>query len=113
MGFCWGGTAAWIAAARVEGLTAVSSFYGGGVAAHADETPRCPVILHFGKHDALIPLKDVETVSERHPDLPVFLYEAGHAFMAPSDFVADCAQLARLRTLQLFHRAGGKAEMGS
>ena len=112
MGFCFGGTAAWMASARCEGLTAASCFYGGGIAAHADETPRCPVILHFGKRDDLIPLTDVETIKAAHPDLPVWLYEAGHAFMAPSDLDPDSARLARLRTLQLFHRSGGKAEMG-
>ena len=112
IGFCFGGTAAWLAAARCEGLAAVSSFYGGGVAAHADETPLRPTILHFGRQDALIPLSDVEKVAEAHPDLPIHLYDAGHAFMAPSDYVEDAARLGRLRTLQLFHRAAGKAEMG-
>ena len=57
-------------------------------------------------------MSDVETVAEAHPDLPIHLYDAGHAFMAPSDLHADSARLARLRTLQLFHRASGKAEMG-
>ena len=112
IGFCFGGTAAWLAAARCEGLAAASCFYGGGVAAHAAETPRCPTILHFGKHDELIPLSDVETVVATHPDLPVYLYEAGHAFMAPNDHHPDSARLGRLRTLQLFHRAAVKAEMG-
>ncbi|OYX31195.1 MAG: hypothetical protein B7Y99_10805 [Caulobacterales bacterium 32-69-10] len=112
MGFCYGGTAAWMAAARCEGLAAVSCFYGGGIAGNREEQPRCPVILHFGKRDELIPLTDVEAIKARHMEVPVFLYEAGHAFMAPSDYDADSARLARLRTLQLFHRSAGKAEMG-
>jgi carboxymethylenebutenolidase len=112
IGFCFGGTAAWLAAARCHGLAAASCFYGGGIAAHADETPRCPTILHFGRQDALIPLSDVERIEAAHPDLPVWLYDAGHAFMAPSDYQPDAARLAHLRTLQLFHRAAGKAEMG-
>jgi hypothetical protein len=34
--------------------------------------------------------------------------------MAPSDYDADAAHLARLRTLQLFHRtAGARGEVGS
>ncbi|HTK34758.1 MAG TPA: dienelactone hydrolase family protein [Caulobacteraceae bacterium] len=113
LGFCFGGTAAWLAAARCDGLAAASCFYGGGIAAHADETPRCPTILHFGKRDPLVPLTDVEAIGAAHPDLPIYLYEAGHAFMAPSDYEPDSAHLGRLRTLQLFHRAAGKAEMGS
>jgi carboxymethylenebutenolidase len=112
MGFCYGGTAAWMAAARCEGLAAVSCFYGGGIAETVDETPRCPIVLHFGKRDELIPLTDVEAIKARHPEVPIWLYEAGHAFMAPSDYDGDSARLARLRTLQLFHRSAGKAEMG-
>ena len=112
VGFCYGGTAAWVAAARCEGLAAVSCFYGGGIAALAAETPRCPTILHFGRRDELIPLADVAAIEATHPDIPVWLYDAGHAFMAPSEYDADSARLGRLRTLQLFHRAAGKAEMG-
>lgn len=112
VGFCYGGTVAWMAAARCKGLAAVSAFYGGGIAAHRDETPRCPVVLHFGRRDELIPLSDVEAIEAAHPEIPVWLYDAGHAFMAPSDFHADSAHLARLRTLQLFHRSTGRGEAG-
>ena len=112
LGFCFGGTAAWLAAARCRGLAAASCFYGGGIAGYADETPRCPTILHFGKRDELIPLADVARITDAHPDMPVYLYDAGHAFMAPRDLEPDSARLGRLRTLQLFHRSTGKAEMG-
>jgi carboxymethylenebutenolidase len=112
LGFSYGGTAAWLAAARCEGLAAASCFYGGGIAAHLDETPKVPTILHFGKTDELIPLSDLEAIKSRHLDVPIWLYDAGHAFMAPSDYDGDSARLGRLRTLQLFHRAAGKAEMG-
>lgn len=113
MGFCYGGTGAWLAAARCSGLTAAACFYGGGVAANAAAEPACPVILHFGKRDELIPMSDVEAVIAAHPELPVWLYDAGHGFMAPSGYDADSARLARLRTLQHFHRAAGsKGEIG-
>lgn len=110
MGFCFGGTAAWLAACRCEGLAAASCFYGGAIFQHLDETPRCPTSLHFGKHDKLIPPSEVATIEAAHPDLPVWLYDAGHAFMAPSGFHADSARLARLRTLQLFARSAGVRE---
>lgn len=111
MGFCYGGTTAWLAACRCEGLTAVSGFYGGDIAAYRDETPKVPTILHFGKTDAMIPLADVETIRERHPELPIHVYDAGHAFVAPSGHHRDSARLSLLRTLQLFQRSGGtKAE---
>ncbi|WP_426044152.1 dienelactone hydrolase family protein [Caulobacter sp. DWR3-1-2] len=107
LGFCYGGTTAWLAASRCQGLKAVACFYGGDIIAYVDETPRVPTILHFGKTDALIPLADVASIEAAHPDLPVWLYDAGHAFVAPSGHHADGAKLAMLRTLQLFQRAGG------
>lgn len=110
MGFCFGGTVAWLAACRLERLNAVSSFYGGQIVQHRDETPRCPTILHFGKTDELIPQKDVEAITEAQPDLRAFLYDAGHAFVAPSAFHEDSAKLSRLRTLQLFARQMGRGE---
>lgn len=111
MGFCYGGTTAWLAACRCEGLTAVSAFYGGDIAAYRDETPKVPTILHFGKTDAMIPLADVEAIRDRHPELPIYLYDAGHAFVAPNGHHPDSARLSLLRTLQLFQRSGGtKAE---
>ena len=107
IGFCFGGTTAWLAASRCEGLKAVSCFYGGDIAAYVGETPRVPTVLHFGKTDGMIPLTDVETITAAHPELPVWLYDAGHAFVAPNGRHDDSAKLAMLRTLQMFQRAGG------
>ena len=107
LGFCYGGTTAWLAASRCENLKAVSCFYGGDIAAYVAETPKVPTILHFGKTDAMIPPADVAAIEAAHPDLPVWLYEAGHAFVAPNGHHPDSAKLAMLRTLQLFQRAGG------
>jgi carboxymethylenebutenolidase len=107
LGFCFGGTTAWLAASRCEGLKAASCFYGGNIVDHVDDTPNVPTILHFGKTDDLIPPADVAAITAAHPDLPVWLYEAGHAFVAPSGHHPDSARLAILRTLQLFQRAGG------
>jgi carboxymethylenebutenolidase len=107
MGFCYGGTTAWLAACRCEGLTAVSAFYGGDIVAYRDETPKVPTILHFGKTDGMIPLADIDAIRDAHPDLPIHLYDAGHAFVAPSGHHPDSAKLALLRTSQLFHRSGG------
>ena len=107
MGFCFGGTSAWIASCFCDGITAVSCFYGGNIIQFVDETPRVPTILHFGKTDDTIPPADVESIAAVHPDLPLWLYDAGHAFMAPSGYHEDSARLAMLRTLQLFHRSGG------
>lgn len=114
-GFCWGGTASWLAACRIDGVAAASCFYGRRIPELWDEAPRCPTILHFGRTDASIPLETVEEIRERFPDMPVHVYDAGHGFVSDRrpDYVEDAARLARLRTLQLFHRnAGLKGEMG-
>src|SRR5215471_12281472 len=50
LGYCFGGTLAWLAATRLDPAAAVC-YYGGRIAAHATETPRCPVMLHFGSRD--------------------------------------------------------------
>jgi carboxymethylenebutenolidase len=112
MGFCFGGTTAWLAAARCHGLSAVASFYGGQIIDYLDETPKVPTILHVGKTDELMPAADIEAIRQRHPDLPVYPYPAGHAFVAPSGFHADSARLSKLRTLALFSRnSGGRGEV--
>lgn len=113
VGFCFGGTAAWVAACRCEGLSAASCFYGGHIVTFRDETPRCPTILHFGRQDELITPEDVAAIETAHPDLPIWLYDAGHAFVAPSGYHEDNARLAMLRTRQLFHRASGAKEAGA
>jgi len=112
LGFCFGGTVAWLAAARCRGLSAVASFYGGQIVQYLEDAPGVPIILHLGKSDPLIPPADVEAIRDRHPELPVYLYEAGHAFVAPNGYHADSARLSRLRTLALFARNGaGRAEV--
>jgi carboxymethylenebutenolidase len=113
MGFCFGGTAAWVAACTCEGLSAAACFYGGHIVAFNTLEPRCPTILHFGRQDELIPPEDVAAIEAAHPDMPVWLYDAGHAFVAPNAYHEDSARLAMLRTRQLFHRASGAKEAGA
>jgi carboxymethylenebutenolidase len=108
-GYCWGGAATWLAACRCEGLAAAAGFYGRRISELVDETPRCPSILHFGKTDASIPMEKVEEIREKHPDLPIYLYDAGHGFVSDRrrDYHEDSAKLARLRTLAHFSKNGG------
>ena len=112
VGFCWGGSAAWLAACRVDGLAAASCYYGRRIPELLAETPRCPVICHFGRRDASIPPEMVDQIAEAYPEMPVYRYDAGHGFNSDrrADYDPDSARLARLRTLQLFARAGGRGE---
>jgi carboxymethylenebutenolidase len=105
LGFCYGGSLAWLAATRLDPAAAVC-YYGGQIAATAMEIPRCPVMMHFGAKDPHIGPAEIEKIRMAHPDLPLFLYDAGHGFNCDQrkDFEPDSAKLARQRTLDFFHR---------
>jgi carboxymethylenebutenolidase len=100
IGYCFGGTLAWLAATRLQPSAAVG-YYGGRIGNYAGESPSCPVMLHFGKQDTHIPADEVEKVHAAHPEVEIYWYEAGHAFNCeprPS-FNPDAARLARERSL--------------
>ena len=101
VGYCWGGTVAWAAATRLAGLAGSVAYYGGGIGGLAGEKPRCPVMLHFGDQDQSIPMEVVEKVRAAHPDLPLYIYHAGHGFNcdARGSYHAESAKLALDRTL--------------
>jgi carboxymethylenebutenolidase len=81
LGFCLGGTVAFLAATKIDGLAAAVAYYGGQIAKYADSKPRCPVQMHFGEKDAHIPLTDVEMIRQKRPDCEVYVYQgAGHGF---------------------------------
>jgi carboxymethylenebutenolidase len=105
-GYCFGGSVVWAAACRCQGLAAASSYYGKLVPEMADETPKCPTICHFGKKDAGIPLDGVQKFAAKHPEVAVYLYDAGHGFNSdrPTHHNAAAAKLARERTLGLFRK---------
>jgi len=104
VGYCFGGLLTWLAACELNGVSAASSYYGGGVAAQKDRTPKCPVIMHFGELDAHIPMDQVEAVKAAHPDIPVYVYAADHGFNCDhrASYDASAAALAKERTLALF-----------
>ncbi|MEW9572295.1 dienelactone hydrolase family protein [Rhodanobacter sp. Si-c] len=74
LGYCWGGSLAFLAAARLQGLACAVGYYGAQIAGHAGERPRVPVLLHFAEHDEYIPLADVETIRAAHPEIEMYLY---------------------------------------
>lgn len=81
IGFCLGGSIAYVAAARLSGLSAAIGYYGGAIVRFADEAPKVPTQLHFGEKDAGIPLTDVETIKAKRPEVEVFIYPgAQHGF---------------------------------
>jgi carboxymethylenebutenolidase len=104
VGYCFGGTVAWLAATRIPGVAAASSFYGGGVADAAGEQPRCPVVFHFGETDASIPKDHWDRIKAQHPTIPMHIYPAGHGFSCDErgSFHEPSARLARQRTIDFF-----------
>jgi carboxymethylenebutenolidase len=101
VGYCWGGTVAWASATRLSGLACSIAYYGGGIGGLAGETPRCPVMLHFGDQDPWIPMEVVDKVRAAHPSLPVHAYHADHGFNCEErgSYHPESAKLALERTL--------------
>ncbi len=102
VGFCWGGTVAYLCAARL-GLPAVS-YYGGRTVPFLHEQPKAPVLFHFGDRDPLISAQDVAKHRAALPNAAMHIYPAGHGFNceARADYNPDCARLAWQRTLEFF-----------
>ena len=108
-GYCYGGSVAWFAACRIDGVTAASAYYGSMIPA-SDEEPRVPTIAHFGRFDSGIPIDGVEELIARQPaNAEIYVYEAGHGFNSDrrKDYHEPSADLARERTLALFRANGG------
>jgi len=101
-GFCWGGTLAWLAAARLSGLCAAVAYYGTNIAGYLDDAPRVPVLLHFGELDANIPPEKVDAIARAYPDIALYRYPAGHGFNCEDRpaFHARSADAATERTRQ-------------
>ena len=111
VGYCYGGSMAYLAACRLGDLAAASSYYGSTVPHHAGDAPLCPVVCHFGAQDQHIPLDGVKAFAARRSDVAVHIYDAGHGFNndgAPGHNLA-AAKLARARTLELFEANGASA----
>ncbi|MBA3897170.1 MAG: dienelactone hydrolase family protein [Sphingomonadaceae bacterium] len=108
-GYCYGGSVTWAAACQIDGVAAASGFYGGNIIQMNDQTPKCPTILHFGRFDHSIPMENVEAIETAHPEVKVYVYEAGHGFNSDrrKDYHEPSADLARARTLELFRANGG------
>ncbi|MGQ7794097.1 dienelactone hydrolase family protein [Faunimonas sp. B44] len=106
VGFCLGGSIAYLAATRLDLFSAAVAFYGGRIADFADEAPSCPTLMHFGEKDGSIPMADVEAIRKKRPDCTIHVYPAGHGFNCDerASYDAESAALAWRRTLDWFDR---------
>lgn len=102
VGYCLGGSYAWLSTTRLSpSPDAAVGYYGSLVAQFIEEKPQSPVLLHFGSNDKGIPLSDVDKIKQGRPELPVYIYEAGHGFNCEdrASFSAEAASLALTRSL--------------
>jgi carboxymethylenebutenolidase len=108
VGYCWGGTMAYLAAARLK-IAAAVAYYGGGIHNHTAEKPRVPVMFHFGEKDAHIPLSAIEQIRAAFPEGIYHMYPAGHGFNCTDreSFDAASAKLALERSVEFLHRYVG------
>ncbi len=105
VGYCFGGTVAWWGATRSKKFAASSCWYGGGIPGTKNETPNCPVQMHFGEKDASIPMTDVDAVRAAQPKVEVYVYEgAQHGFGCDErgSYSKPDYDLAQKRTLDFF-----------
>jgi carboxymethylenebutenolidase len=106
IGYCLGGSIAWLAATRLDPAAAVG-YYGGNIIGYAGEAPKAPLMLHFGLQDTHIPKADIDSkVAAAHPEIPIFWYDAGHGFNCNDrgSYNADASKLARDRSLSFLKK---------
>ncbi|MFO1311641.1 MAG: dienelactone hydrolase family protein [Burkholderiales bacterium] len=109
VGYCWGGYLAWMAASRVTGLSGAICYYGGGMPDAVGETPKVPVLAHFGERDSMIPVEGVKRLAAAHPGAQVHLYAADHGFNCDQrgSYDAPSAKIARERSIEFLRKCVG------
>lgn len=107
VGYCYGGTVSWMAAARVSGLACAVPYYGGGMHGLIGEKPKIPVMCNFGEADQSPTLAQAKEIAAAHPEITAHFYPgAGHGFNCDQrgSWNAEAAKLARSRTIEFFRK---------
>jgi carboxymethylenebutenolidase len=107
VGYCMGGTAAFLAACRVGGLSTAVAYYGGMIANFGDEKPKCPIQMHFGEKDEGIPMATVEEIKKKQPQAEIYTYpDVPHGFACDerASFRKEASDLAWGRTTEFLAR---------
>jgi carboxymethylenebutenolidase len=111
VGYCWGGTIAYLAACELPVACAVV-YYGGSITKQLPKHPKCPVMYHFGELDKYIPASDIDKIRAADPKGQFFLYPADHGFNCDQrgSYDAASAALARERSVAFFAKHVAHAE---
>jgi carboxymethylenebutenolidase len=108
LGFCFGGSLAWLAACRSDFACAVS-YYGGEIVRYLDEDgARCPIECHVGAEDRALNAEKIARFSAHYPDVPFHIYPgAVHGFdneKRGSRHHPEATRIARARALEFLDR---------
>ena len=105
VGYCWGGSMAWLAACR-GGVDAAACYYGAQIIDYNGESPRCPAILVFGDEDGSIPPETIAAIRAAHPGVAIEIYPGPHGFACDhrAAYRPDSARAAFARTFEFFAR---------
>jgi carboxymethylenebutenolidase len=105
VGYCWGGSLAYLAACELPVACAVS-YYGTRTVQMLERKPQVPVLYHFGAQDKSIPPENIDKIRAADPGGEFHVYAADHGFNCDqrAAFNPAAAQLAQERTLAFFAR---------
>jgi carboxymethylenebutenolidase len=111
VGYCWGGTIAYVAACELPIACAVA-YYGASITKELEKQPNCPTMYHFGELDKHITASDIAKIKAAHPQGEFHTYPADHGFNCEqrASYDAASAQLARERSLAFFAKHVARAE---
>lgn len=109
VGYCWGGSCAYVAGVVVPELKAAVSYYGGQLAQLcAEAQPKCPTLIHLASADRYIPIgAATAALAEHHPAAKVHIYDADHGFNRDDGktFNPAAATLAFQRSLDFINQS--------
>jgi carboxymethylenebutenolidase len=99
VGYCWGGQQAWVGAGALPVQAAVG-YYASRLWERLERVPACPMLLHFGERDAMIPAAQIERVRAAYPGGSYYFYPADLGFNCSerASYDAPSAALAWERT---------------
>lgn len=106
LGYCWGGTLAFLASTRLAGVRSAISYYGAQTMPFAHEPIRVPVLMHFGEFDSRIPSSDIAAIKRHNPAIEMYSFPADHGFNCDhrNEFHGESASHALDITLAFLQR---------